>query len=121
MPVLVEGPHKGEFIVTEGNTTNSRETVTILNGRTLEAGTVLGKVTASGKYRDLDPVLSNGAEIAAAILYDAADASGGDVTAVAIIRLAEINAAEIVWPDGITDNQKQTAIGQLAGANIIAR
>jgi hypothetical protein len=121
MPVLVEGPHKGEFVVSEGNGSISREVVAILSGRSLEAGTVLGKVTASGKYRDLDPALTNGAEIAAAILYDATDASGGDAEAVAILRLAEINAAEIIWPDGITANQKQTALGQLAALNIIAR
>jgi hypothetical protein len=121
MPVLTEGPHKGEFIVSQGNGSISREVVTILSGRTLEPGTVLGQVTASGKYRDLDPALSNGAEIAAAILHDAVDASAGDVSAVAILRLAEINAAEIIWPDGITANQKQTALGQLAALNIIAR
>ena len=121
MPVLVEGPHKGEFVVSEGNNTISRETVTILSGRTLEAGTVLGKVTASGKYRDLDPAGSDGSEVAAAILHDAADASAGDGSAVAIVRVAEINAAEIFWPDGITDNQKQTALGQLAAAYIIVR
>jgi len=121
MPVLTEGPHKGEFVVSEGNGSISREVVTILNGRTLKPGTVLGKVTTSGKYRDLDPAGSDGSEVAAAILYDAADASAGDVKAVAIVRLAEVNAAEITWPDGITDNQKQTALGQLASANIIAR
>ncbi len=121
MPVLIEGPHKGEFIVSEGNGSISREVITILSGRTLHPGAVLGKVTASGKYRDLDPSASDGSEVAAAILHDAADASAGDISAVAIVRLAEINAAEILWPDGITDNQKQTALEQLASANIIAR
>ena len=121
MPTLTEGPHKGEFIVSEGNGSISREVVTILAGRTLAPGTVLGRVTSSGKYRDLDPALNNGAEVAAAILHDAADASGGDVTAVAVVRLAEVNAAEIVWPDGITDNQRRAALAQLAEKNIIAR
>ncbi|MDD9976515.1 MAG: head decoration protein [Boseongicola sp.] len=62
MPVMTEGQHTGEFIVSEGNGTISRETVTILNGRTLEAGAILGKVTASGKYREIDPVATSGAE-----------------------------------------------------------
>ncbi len=121
MPTLTEGPHKGEFIVSEGNGSISREVVTIFSGRTLTPGTVLGKITSSGKYRDLDPALNNGAEVAAAILHDAVDASGGDVTAVAVVRMAEVNAAEIVWPDGVTDNQKRAALAQLAEKNIIAR
>jgi hypothetical protein len=38
-----------------------------------------------------------------------------------IVRLAEVNAAELVWPAGITAGQKTTALGQLASQNIIAR
>ena len=37
------------------------------------------------------------------------------------MRLAEVNAAELVWPAGITAAQKTTALGQLAALNIIAR
>ena len=37
------------------------------------------------------------------------------------MRLAEVNAAELVWPGGITAGQKSTALGQLAAINIIAR
>ena len=121
MPVMTEGQHAGEFVVSEGNGTISRETVTILNGRTLEPGTVLGKVTTSGKYREIDPVATSGAEVAIAVLYDAVDASAGDAPGVVIARLAEVHGGEIVWPDAITDPQKQTAIDQLASATIIVR
>ena len=121
MPELSEGLHKGEFLVSEGNGSISREVVTILSGRTLQPGTVLGRLTASGKYRDLNPSATNGAEVAVAILHDAVDAGAGDAQAVAIVRLAEVNAAEIVWPDGISDSQKQTALVQLADTDIIVR
>ena len=55
MPELQEGRYAGEFVVSEGNGKISRETIIVLSGETLEAGAVLGKVTASGKYKALDP------------------------------------------------------------------
>ncbi len=121
MPVMTEGQHTGEFIVSEGNGSISRETVTVLNGRTLDAGAVLGQVTASGKYREIDPAATSGAEVAVAVLFDAIDASGGDAPGIIISRLAEVHGGEVVWPTGITDPQKQTAIDQLAAATIIVR
>jgi hypothetical protein len=117
MPVLNEGRYAGEFLVSEGNGRISRETITVLSGETLEAAAVLGKVTASGKYKALDPA----AEVAAGILYVAVDASAADAEGVAIVRLAEVNAAELVWPAGITGPEQTTALGELAARDIIAR
>ena len=114
MPELQEGQYAGEFIVSEGNGTISRETITVLSGEALEVGAVLGKVTASGKYKALDPAAMDGSQAAVAVLYDAVDASAGDAEGVAILRMAEVNAAELVWPDGITAGQQTTALAQLA-------
>ena len=121
MPVLLEGRHAGEFVVAEGNGRISREAITVLAGQTLQPGAVLGKVTASGKYKALDPAAVDGSEAAAGLLYAAVDASAADAEGVAIVRLAEVNAAELVWPDGITAGEKTTALGQLAALNVIAR
>lgn len=121
MPVITEGRHAGEFVVSEGNGAISRETVTVLNGRALEPGTVLGRVTTSGKYCEIDLAASSGAEVAIAVLYDAVDASAGDAPGVVIARLAEVHGGELVWPAALTDPQKQAAIAQLAAATIIVR
>jgi hypothetical protein len=121
MAELQEDRYAGEFIVSEGNGSISRETITVLSGETLEAGAVLGKVTASGKYKALDPAAADGSEAAAGVLYGAVDASAADAEGVAIIRLAEVNAAELVWPVGITAPEQTTALGELAAFNIIAR
>ena len=121
MPVLNEGRYAGEFLVSEGNGKISRETITVLSGQNLSAATVLGKVTASGKYKALDPDAVDGSEAAAGILYDAVDASAADAEGVAIVRLAEVNAAELVWPDGISAPEQTTALGELAALSIIAR
>jgi hypothetical protein len=108
MPELQEGRYAGEFVVSEGNGRISRETITVLAGENLQAAAVLGKVTASGKYKALDPAAVDGSEVA--------DAEG-----VAIVRLAEVNAAELVWPAGITGPEQTTALGELAALTIIAR
>ena len=121
MPVLNEGRYAGEFLVSEGNGRISREIITGLSGGTLEAAAVLGKVPASGKYKALDPAAVDGSEAAAGVLYDAVDAAAADAEGVAIIRLAEVNAAELVWPAGITGGEQTTALGELAALTIIAR
>jgi hypothetical protein len=69
----------------------------------------------------LDPAAANGSEAASGVLYAAVDASAADAEGVAIVRLAEVNAAELVWPEGITGGQKTTALGELAALTIIAR
>ena len=53
--------------------------VTILTGNNLVKGTLLGKITASGKYVACNSGLSNGAEVPEAVLAGDVDASGGDV------------------------------------------
>jgi Bacteriophage lambda head decoration protein D len=68
----------------------------------------LGKVTASGKYKAFDPAAVDGSEAAAGILYDPVDASAADIEGVAIVRPAEANAAELVWPEGITAPEQAT-------------
>lgn len=106
MTTLTEGKHAGEFLVSEGNGWISREAVTIVSGQNLVAGTVLGKITASGKYKAYSNAAADGSEVAAGILFDNVDASGGDVAgAVMIARHAEVNGDELTGNDanGTTD------------------
>lgn len=121
MATLTEGQHAGEFLVSEANGTRSRETVTILSGENLEASAVLGKVTASSKYKEYDPAAVDGSETAVAVLFDAVDASAADKAGVAIVRDAEVNAGELVWFAGATANQKATGEADLAAVGIVAR
>jgi hypothetical protein len=121
MAELQEGRYAGEFVVSEGNGSISRETITVLSGQNLVAAVVLGKITATGKYRALNPAASDGSQTAAGVLYDAVDATTADAEGVAVVRLAEVNAAELLWPVGITGGQKTTALSQLASLNVIAR
>ena len=85
MPELQEGRYAGEFVVSEGNGKISRETITVLAGETPSAGAVLGKVTASGKYKALDPAAVDGSEVAAGVLFSDVDTSANDAEGVAIV------------------------------------
>ena len=122
MPIT-EPARTGEFILSEANGARSRENIKVAAGAgQLEPGTVLGIVAASGEYVPLNPSATDGSEQAAGILYAAVDASGSTaVDAVAIVRDAEVKGGELVWPGGITDAQKATAVAQLGATGIIVR
>jgi hypothetical protein len=120
MSEKTENPRTGDFLLSEANGTLSRENIIVDTG-TLDAGTVLGQVTTGGKYVILAPAAADGSESAAGVLWSRADASGGDAAAVAIVRDAEVIADALIWPDGITANQKTTAIGQLNALGIVLR
>ena len=65
------------------------EEITVASGAgVLVAGTILGKVTASGKYVAFDPTLANGAELpaGAVILFHGVDATSADVKTVATVN-----------------------------------
>lgn len=119
---LTEGQHRGEFIVSEANGHRSRESVTIESGQTLKPGHVLGQVSSSGEYKEYNPGNADGSETAVAVCYDHVDASGGTVEAPILARDAEVNAAELAWFDGATDNEKSTGRNELAAqSGIVAR
>lgn len=122
MTVLTETRREGEFIVSECDEgTLSREIVTIISDQKLGAGTVLGKISASGKYTLHDAAATDGSQNAIAVLFAAVDASDGDKSGVIIARLAEVNGNEITWKSGISAPNKTAGIASLATQNIIVR
>ena len=64
MTILTEGVHAGEFLLAEANGHISRETVVVQSGENLVAGTVLGKITANGKYIAYSDGNADGSEVA---------------------------------------------------------
>lgn len=81
-------------------------------------GTVLGKVTATGIYVPLDLAANDGSEDAAAVLGESLDISADEQPAIVIKRGAGVNAGKLVWPVGITTNQKAAAVAQLEALGI---
>jgi hypothetical protein len=121
MTVFTEGQHAGEFIVSEANGTLSREIGTLITGQTLKAGTVLGTITLSGKWTQYDQDGTDGSEVATGILFGNTDATSADHPCVGIVRMAEVNGAELVWPADIDAAEKTAAIAQLAALGLIVR
>ena len=87
MTTLTEGKHAGGFLVWEVLRDYTRETVTIASGAgQLEPGTVLGKVTASGKFLPHAPAAADGTQTAVAICYARVDATAADADGVAVFQ-----------------------------------
>lgn len=120
MTTLTENNPAGDFLLSEANGTYSRENEILAAGNNLQAGAVLGRLTASGKLAALDPAAATGAEDAAGILLATTHATT-DVAVVAVERDAEVKADQLVWPAGISTNDKNAAIAQLAALGIVLR
>ena len=94
MALKTQGFLTGEFLVSEAEGTRSRDqlTVTISGGVALPSGTVLGKITATGKYLKPTTGAADGSQTAAAVLLTdlGATTANGDYQTVAITRDAEV-------------------------------
>lgn len=108
-------------LLTEGEGQISRDEVIFADGTDIPASAVVGKITASGKYVELDPAASDGSQTAAGFTLYPIKADGADVKGVIIARLAEAKGPALEWPTGITEAQTATAIGHLANLNIVVR
>lgn len=114
------------FLLSEAAGRRSRATVTIASGEgKLAAGTVLGKVAASGKYvasPDAEVVGKEGAETARAILAYGVDATDADVDVTVIDRDAEAKLPMLSFHASVDDQTKtDTKIAQLDAAGIRVR
>lgn len=97
MTTYTEPARPLEFLIQE-DPHLSRERITIAAAASaMVAGTVVGRITASGKYAIYDNGASDGTEVAAGILcYDVPD-SASDQEAVIIERLAAVKSAGLNW------------------------
>ena len=120
MTVKTESVHTGEFLVSEGNNSISREQVPLAADLALLPGTVLGK-NASDIYLPLNTAADDGTQVAAGVLYSATTTGAAGGQGVIVTRLAEVVESLLIFPDGISDEEKATAIDQLAAQDIITR
>lgn len=99
----------------------SRKNITVITGQNLVAGTVLGKITASGKYTAWTTGAADGSEVAAAVLLEAVNATAADKAGVAIARHAIVAAGNLVYAGSPNDAQKTAARASLEAAGIVSR
>lgn len=125
MTVLTEPRRDGEFILNEVNGLGnySRDTIVIASGAgKVQPGTVLGKVTASGKYVPSPATGSDGSQTGIAINVAYVDATSADVKVAAITRSAEVNGKILAYEATVNDDTKKAAKAtQLAAVGILVR
>lgn len=122
MPTLTQAPHLGDLLKYEAPNLYSREQATVAAGRQLPLGAVVGRETATGKLKALDPSATDGTEVAAGVLGNAVDATLIDRDdAILIARHAIVARGALVWPAGLAPAQRAAAIAQLEARGILVR
>ena len=126
MPTLTKGPTLGDLLKYELNGSYNRETITLKGGADYPLGAVLGKITASGKYR-VSPAAQvagdEGAETATAVLIEAVDATAGDKVGLVLARGPAIVSKDALVFDASVDlaAEKTAKHAQLAAVGIVPR
>lgn len=123
MPVLTEPPSMGDVLKYEVNPNYTREVITLLAGMPYPVGAVLGRITASGKYKLATSGGTDGAQTATAVLLYAVDATLADAVGIVVARgPAIVSRAALAYDATVDDAAKiTTKIGQLAAVGIVAR
>ena len=111
MPNIVEGGRPSDWLKREADSLFSREQVTIVSGAgELVSGTVLGKITASGKYTPVTVAAADGSEDAAGILFQDVDATSADVSAVIIARDAIVSNQGLTYGADVNTAPERAAV-----------
>lgn len=123
MVTLTEGRYAAEFIMSEAPGQQSRDNIVIASGAgVVKPGTVLGLVTASGKYVPSPATGSDGSQTGVAICIYGVDATSADVKVAAITRGAEVNGKTLEYAASVDDAAKKAAKAtQLKAVGIIVR
>lgn len=95
----IESMHAGEFLLSEGPGTISREAINVAAGPALEPGQILGLVTATGEFAPYQPTAEDGSENAIAILYGPLGQSDVVRRGRAIVRQAEVSEVHLTGLD----------------------
>lgn len=123
MPTLTEKPHTAEAVIYEEGANYSRDMIIIVAGSGIvRANTVLGKITASGKYKPSTATGSDGGQTAVAMNLYEVDATSADQKVAAITREAILNVNCLTYDASVDDGTKRAAKAtQLAAVGIIVR
>ena len=120
--VFTEAMNLGDLLKFEAPNLYSRDRVTVAAGQNLPLGTVLGIVTASGKYKQIDPSAEDGSQVAAGVLLQNCDATLADRdNGLVVARHAIVSDHALQWPTGITTAEQQAAVAQLKALGVLVR
>jgi hypothetical protein len=113
----------GDVLKYEVNPNYTREVITLQLGLSYPAGSVLGRITASGKYTLSPATAADGSQTAVAVLLYPVNATLADAVGIVVTRgPAIVSRAALAYEATVNDAAKIAAkITQLAAVGIIAR
>lgn len=121
MATLTEGARRSEFVISDGGERSYR-TATLLSGENVVAGTLLGRVTANGKYRYHATANVDGSQtFAGVIALEAVNATSGDKSIVILTADAEVMDAKLTYATGLSAQAKDDIRFGLAKQGIQVR
>lgn len=116
-PLISEGRYASDWLKREADSHFSREEVIVASGSgVVQTGTVLGKVTATGKYKPVTVAAADGSQNAAGILLDTIDATAADAAAVIIARDAIVVHQGLLYGADVDTSGERAAITAALGA-----
>lgn len=123
MNVINQALDLGDLIKYEEDSLNySRDVVTVEAGQNLPLGCIVGRVTTTGKVKQLDPGAEDGSHLPVGILLDAVDATLIDrEDALILARHGVVASKAVVWPVEISNAQQAAITSQLASLGILIR
>ena len=117
MVTLTEGRYASDWLKREADSLFSREEAVIASGAgVVVSGTVVGKITASGKYKPVTVAAVDGSEDAAGIVMWDVDATSADAHAVIIARDAIVVHQGLKYGADVDTSGERAAIHTALGA-----
>ena len=123
MNVIREPLNLGDLVKYEEECLNySRDVETLAAGQNLTLGCILGRDTATGKVKQIDPGAVDGTQIPVGLLMADVDASLIDrEDTLVLARHAVVASNAVVWPPEISPTDQVTITKQLISIGILIR
>ena len=123
MPTLTQAPSQGDVVKLQFDPNYTNEAITLLLGTNYKSGAVLGKITASGKYKLAVVGAGDGSAVAVAVLLNPVDATLADATGIILARgPAVVSKAALVFDASVnTVPLTATKYAELTTVGIVPR
>ena len=123
MNVINQALNLGDLVKYEEDCLNySRDVVTVEAGQNLPLGCIVGRVTTTGKVKQLDPGAEDGSQLPVGILLGDVDATLIDrEDALMLARHGVVASKAVVWPVEISNAQQAAITSELASLGILIR
>jgi hypothetical protein len=123
MPTLTQAPSQGDVVKFQIDPNYTNEAITLLLGTNYKPGSVLGKITATGKYKLAVVGAVDGSAVAVAVLLNPADATAADATGLILARgPAIVSKAALVFDVSVnTAPLTATKYAELTTVGIVPR